>query len=151
LHQVSRLRLAIDRAHDRRCVRDLDCDALAGALEEHWKASKIMLRNEGQFDMDALTKAVVLLWQRSHLLERECGNVESRIKAINDVVLHYMREANVEEKLHPVTTAALVTLAKSFESLASDMKSIREEKVTNNEAMIQAFTDLAVDPAAALQ
>jgi hypothetical protein len=103
------------------------------------------------FDMDALTKAVVLLWQRNHLLERECGNVESRIKAINEVILHYMREANIEEKLHPVTAAALVTLAKSFESLASEMKSIREKKAANNEALIKAFTDLAIDPVAALQ
>jgi hypothetical protein len=101
--------------------------------------------------MDALTKAVVLLWQRNHLLERECRNAENRIKAINDVVLHYMHEANVEEELHPVTTAALVTLAKSFEGLASDMKSIREEKVKNNEALTKVFTDLAIDPAAALQ
>jgi hypothetical protein len=31
------------------------------------------------------------------------------------------------------------------------MKSIREEKVTNNEALIKVFTDLAIDPAAALQ
>jgi hypothetical protein len=101
--------------------------------------------------MDALTKAVILLWQRNHLLERECGNVENRIKAISDVVLHYMREANIEEKLHPVTAAALVTLAKSFEGLSSDMKSIREEKVTNDEALIKVFTDLAIDPAATLQ
>jgi hypothetical protein len=73
------------------------------------------------------------------------------LKAINDVVLHYMREANVDEKLHPVTTAALVALAKSFESLANDMKSVREEKVTNNEALRKVFTDLAIDPAATLR
>ena len=101
--------------------------------------------------MDALAKAVVLLWQRNHLLERECGNVESRVNAITDVVLHYLREAHVEEKLHPVTTAALVALAKSFESLTSDMKSVREEKVTNNEALAKVFTDLAIDPLATLQ
>jgi hypothetical protein len=62
-----------------------------------------------------------------------------------------MREANVDEKLHPVTTAALVALAKSFENLANDMKSIREEKVTNNEALVKVFTDLAIDPVATIQ
>jgi hypothetical protein len=126
-------------------------EEVGSALEERWKVSKVVLGNEGWFDMDALAKAVVLLWQRNQLLERECGNVESRVKAINDVVLHYMREANVDEKLHPVTTAALVALAKSLESLASDMKSVREEKVTNNEALVKVFTDLAIDPAATLQ
>lgn len=47
--------------------------------------------------MDALKKAVVLLWRYNRLLEREDEDIRSDVREISDLIMRYMSEAKVDE------------------------------------------------------
>ena len=105
--------------------------------------------------MDASTKAVVravvLLWQYNNLLERENREIGDRVDAIENLILRYLRDAKIDEKQHPETTAALFEALRSAESGASNMKGLRQDKLKTKDAIQKVFMDLAIDPAATLQ
>ena len=101
--------------------------------------------------MDTLTKAVVLLWRYNRLLEEEYGDISREVDALGDLVLRYLREAKINEKQHPETTAALFKVLRSAESSASNMDSLHQEKVKLHDAIMKIYMDLAIDPTSTLQ
>ena len=101
--------------------------------------------------MDALTKAVVLLWQDNRLLERECGDIRSHVDAIGDLIALYLREAKIDDNQYPETSAALDKVIKSLEDRVSNIERLHHERVKIMDAMLKVYMDLAIDPAATLQ
>jgi len=102
-------------------------------------------------EIDALKKAVVLLWRYNRLLEREYGDIRSEVDAIGDLIMRYMGEAKVDEKQHPETTAAMFKVVRSLESRAGNMESRHQEQLKTMEAVLKVFVDLAIDQEATLQ
>ena len=99
--------------------------------------------------VNALTKAVVLLSQYDHLLERKYERISDEVGAITDLVMHYMNEVTkVEEKQHPETMAALLKVLRVTENGVNNMESIHQEEVKLRDAMLKVYMDLAIDPAA---
>jgi hypothetical protein len=101
--------------------------------------------------MDALKKAVLLLWQYSHLLEREYDDTRKQVDAIGDLVMRYIGEVKVDGRQHPETMAAMLKVVRSLESSASHMENFHRERLKTMDAMQAVFTDLAIDPTATRQ
>ena len=101
--------------------------------------------------MDALKKAVVLLWEYIHLLEKEYDDTRKEVDAIGDLVMRYIREAKVDESQHPETMAAILKVVTSFESSASHLESFNQERLKLMEAMNAVFTDLVINTTATRQ
>ena len=101
--------------------------------------------------MDALKKAVVLLWEYIHLLEKECDDTRKEVDAIGDLVMRYIREAKVDESQHPETMAAILKVVTSFDSSASHLESFNQERLKLMEAMNAVFTDLVINTTATRQ
>jgi hypothetical protein len=95
--------------------------------------------------MDALKKAVVLLWQYNHLLEKEHDDIRKEFDAVRDLLIRYLGEAKVDERQHPKTMAAMLKVVRSLESRASHMEDFYRERLKTMDAMQAVFTDLAVD------
>ena len=51
--------------------------------------------------MDALKKAVVVLWQYHRLLEKEHDDIRKEFDAVRDLLIRYLGEAKVDERQHP--------------------------------------------------
>jgi len=101
--------------------------------------------------MDALKKAVLLLWRHIHLLEREHDDIRKEVDAIGDLVMRYIGEAKVDESHHPETMAAMLKVVRSLESRASHVESFYQERLKTLDAMQAVLTDLVVDPTATRQ
>jgi hypothetical protein len=105
--------------------------------------------------MDALKKAVLLLWQRNQHLEKEYNDIRKEVDAIGDLVMQYMGEVRLDEKQYPETTTAMLKVIKSLESRASRMKDFNQERLKTMTAMQAVLTelviDLAIDPTATRQ
>jgi hypothetical protein len=101
--------------------------------------------------MDALKKAVVLLWQYNHLLERECDDIRKEVDAIGGLIMRYIGEAKVDEKQYPETAAAMLKVVRSLENRSSHMEGLHRERLKTMQAMQAAFTDLAIDETATRQ
>ncbi len=101
--------------------------------------------------MDALKKAVILLWQCNQLQERQYDDIRKEVDAIGDLVMQYIGEAHVDQQQYPETTAAMLKVIKSLESRASHMNDFNEERLKTMAAMQAVFTDLIIDPTATRQ
>jgi hypothetical protein len=101
--------------------------------------------------MDALKKAVLLLWQYNQVLEREYDDTRKQVDAVGELVMRYIREAKVDERQYPETMAAMLKVVSTLESRASHMENFHRERLNTMNAMQGVFTDLAVDPTATRQ
>jgi hypothetical protein len=101
--------------------------------------------------MDALKKAVLLLWQQIRLLEKEHSDIRKEVDAIGDLAMSYIREVKVDEKQHPETMAAMLEVVRCLESRANHMENIHRERLKTMGAMQAVFTDLAIDATATRQ
>ncbi len=101
--------------------------------------------------MDALKKAVILLWLCNQHLERQYDDIRKEVNAIGDLVMQYIGEAHVDEKQYPETMAAMLKVIKSLESRASHVESFNQERLKTMAAMQAVFTDLVIDPTATRQ
>ena len=95
--------------------------------------------------MDALKRAVLLLWQYIHLLDKEHEDVRKEVDAIGDLVMRYMGEAKVDEDRHPETVAAMLKVVRSLESRANHMENFHRERLKKMDAIQADLTDLAID------
>jgi hypothetical protein len=118
------------------------------SLEEVQKGPQ---RREEFALMDALKKAVLLLWRHIHLLEREHDDIRKEVEAIGDLVMRYIGEVKVDENQHPETVTAMLKVVRSLESRASHVESFYEERLKTLDAMQAVLTDLVVDPTATRQ
>jgi hypothetical protein len=101
--------------------------------------------------MDALKKAVMLLWKNNRLLEREYDDIRKEVDAISDLVMRYIGEAKLDETEHPETMAATLQVVRTLESRASHMENFHRERLKMMDAMQAVFTDLAIDATATRQ
>ena len=105
----------------------------------------------GVHGMDALKKAVLLLWQYNDLLEKEHDDIRKEVAAIGGLVMRYIGEAKIDEKQYPETMAAMRKVVKSLESRASHIESFHQERLKTMHAMQAVFIDLAIDATATRQ
>jgi len=101
--------------------------------------------------MDALKKAVLLLFQYNRLLEREYDDIREEIAAIEDLVMRYIGEAKVDEKQHPETMAAMLKVLRLLQSRANHIEKFHRERLKMMNGMQAVFTDLAIDATATRQ
>ena len=99
----------------------------------------------GFHGMDALKKAVLLLWQYNHLLEKEHDDIRKEFDAVRDLLIRYIGETKVDEKQYPKTIESMLKVVSSLESRASRMEDSYRERLKTMNAMHAVFTDLAVD------
>jgi hypothetical protein len=95
--------------------------------------------------MDALKKAVLLLWQYIRLLEKEYDDTKKEVDAIGDLVMRYIREEHINESQHPETMAAMLKVVTSLESNLSRLENFNRERLKIMEQMNAVFTDLVID------
>ena len=101
--------------------------------------------------MVALKKAVLALLQSINLLEKEHDEIRKEVEAIRNLIMTYIGEAKVDEKLHPQTLAAMIKVVEAVQSRANHMGNFNQERLKAMEAMNAVLTDLAIDATATRQ
>jgi hypothetical protein len=71
--------------------------------------------------MDALKKAIVVLWRYIDLVEKDHADLRREVNAIGDLLIRYLGEIKVEEKHNPNTIAAMMKVLGTIENAASHL------------------------------
>jgi|SRR5271157_3015697 len=101
--------------------------------------------------MDALKKAIVVLWRYIDLVEKDHADLRREVNAIGDLLIRYLGEIKVEEKHNPNTIAAIMKVLGTIENTASHLAPSHKERVKTMNEMQSIFTDLAIDSSATRQ
>ncbi len=64
--------------------------------------------------MDALKKAIVVLWRYIDLVEKDHADLRREVNAIGDLLIRYLGEIKVEEKHNPNTIAAMMKVPRNY-------------------------------------
>jgi hypothetical protein len=101
--------------------------------------------------MDALKKAIVVLWRYIDLVEKDHADLRREVNAIGDLLIRYLGEIKVEEKHNSNTIAAMMKVLGTIENTASHLAPSHQERLKTMNEMQAILTDLAIDSSATRQ
>jgi hypothetical protein len=101
--------------------------------------------------MDALKRAIVVLWRYIDLVEKDHADLRKEVNALGDLLMRYLGEVKVEETHNPNTIVAMMKVLRALENTANHLAPSHRERLKTMKEMQAIFTDLAIDSSATRQ